>query len=122
MSVKSLTRVSALAIVAAMSASQALGQMSLPTINVGQHSKAKSAASKRPVHTASASSPSLPAPVASNLAGGNGGATTSTFVPPGGQIERGPTGVNGYFAAGTSSALKMNTKLIDRIPPARTAL
>ncbi len=99
-----------------------LAQMSLPTINIGQHSKAKSAAPKRPVHAAAASSPSMPAPVASNLAAGNGGATTSTFVPPGGQIERGPTGVNGYFAAGTSSALKMNTKLIDRIPPARTAL
>ena len=113
MSVKYVTRVSAMAIVAAMSASQAFAQMSLPAIHVGQTSKARSAASKRPAHATAASAASMPAPVASNLAGGGAGATTSSFVPPGGQIERGPTGVNGYFAAGTSSALKMNTKLID---------
>ena len=119
MSAKSVTRVSALAIVAAMCATSASAQMSLPTINVGQKQKATSSATKRVASGAASSAPSLPAPVASNLPASGAAATASTFIPPGQQVERGPIGVNGYFAAGTSTALKMNTKLID-LPQAVT--
>ena len=119
MSVKSVYRVSALAIVAAMYAASASAQMSLPTINVGQKQKATSSSSKRVASGAASSAPSLPAPVASNLPATRATAAASTFIPPGQQVERGPIGVNGYFAAGTSTALKMNTKLID-LPQAVT--
>lgn len=119
MSVKSVYRVSTLAIVAAMCATNASAQMSLPTIDVGQKHKATHTASKRVASGAASPIPSLPAPVASNLPASGATAAASTFIPPGQQVERGPIGVNGYFAAGTSTALKMNTKLID-LPQAVT--
>lgn len=105
--------ISLAALIVALSASSASAQQALPTIDIGTKHKATSSASKRTTGARAASSRSLPAPVASNLAGGGGANTNSTFIPAGQQVVRGPTGVNGYFAAGTSTALKMDTKLID---------
>ncbi|MFM8858587.1 MAG: TonB-dependent receptor plug domain-containing protein, partial [Methylocystis sp.] len=102
-------KISWIALLASLGAQEVLAQQALPAIHVGSHQKTTSAASRRPTHPTPARSPliSEPLPVASQ---GGGGAS---FLANGAQIERGPTNVNGYFAGGTSSALKMNTKLID---------
>ena len=88
MSVKSVYRVSTLAIVAAMCATNASAQMSLPTIDVGQKHKATHTASKRVASGAASPVPSLPAPVASNLPASGATAAASTFIPPGQQVDQ----------------------------------
>lgn len=127
MSLIRLTKVSTMAIIMALGASEASAQMSLPTINVGQARKMAPSNAKRVAHATSAPVRSRPAPVERTAArspaipDGGGSTTTNSFVPAGQQIVRGPIGVNGYFAEGTSTALKMDTKLID-LPQSVTIL
>lgn len=104
-----VVKISWLAVLALLGAEEALAQQALPAIHVGGHQKATSAASRRPTQPTPPRSPLISRPVSSANLGGGG----ASFLAPGAQIERGPTGVNGYFAGGTSSALKMNTKLMD---------
>jgi catecholate siderophore receptor len=113
MSSKFTSMASAIALLAALAASEATAQQNLPTINIGQRQRATSMASSKPRQSAVPVMRSDSAPVTSNTVSGVSGESTSNFVPAGQQIERGPTGVNGYFAAGTSTALKMQTKLLD---------
>ncbi|NDB68563.1 MAG: TonB-dependent siderophore receptor, partial [Methylocystaceae bacterium] len=109
MSVKSSAKVSLIAIIASMGACDAIAQQYLPTINVGQKRQQTSGTSTKPKLSPSSSSAMSQQPVVNAQLGGG----ENSFLAAGSQIERGPTNVNGYFAGGTSSALKMNTKLID---------
>lgn len=104
-----IIKISWLAVSASLGAVEALAQQSLPAIHVGSHQKATATASRRPAQPIPARSPLITEPISSASLGGGG----NSFLAAGSQIERGPTNVNGYFAGGTSSALKMNTKLID---------
>lgn len=113
MSSKVACKVSAIAMLAALAATEAHAQQNLPTINIGQRQRATSTAAAKPRQSAAPVMRSDSLPVMSNAVSGGGGGSASNFVPAGQQIERGPTGVNGYFAAGTSTALKMQTKLLD---------
>lgn len=79
----------------------AAAQQALPTIDVGA-----------PVRTAPrATTPVVTAPTAA----------PAQFLPPGMQLGRGPTGVVGYVATGTSTATKTNTPIMD-IPQSITIL
>ena len=98
-----------LAVSASLGAVEALAQQALPAIHVGSHQKATATASRRPTQPIPARSPLTTEPISSASLGGGG----NSFLAAGSQIERGPTNVDGYFAGGTSSALKMNTNLID---------
>ena len=51
----------------------------------------------------------------------NTGGAAPSWIPAGEQLWRGPTNVNGYFAGGTSTATKTNTKILD-IPQSVTII
>lgn len=109
--------VSLCALCAGLAFSEAQAQTSLPAIHVGGVRQRTSAPAPR------AAAPVRATPVVAAAArpvagggGGDGGAGSgNAFLPAdnGGQVWRGPTDVHGYFAGGTSTATKTNTKIMD---------
>jgi len=104
------------AIASALASSPANAQTSLPTINVGgaaQHKIVHHAPAPRapqPVRAApvvAAPRPAAPAPAPVQVS------APAPFVPAGEQLGRGPSGVVGYVARGTSTATKTNTPILD---------
>jgi len=107
------------ALAAALCADGAKAQQSLPAISIGAATIHRRAAAPRP---AVAAAPRVaPAPTVSAPAPGPTVAAPASFIPQGVQLGRGPTGVVGYVAAGTSTATKTNTKILD-IPQSVTIL
>ena len=105
----SLVSLLALSAALAFSDSVANAQQSLPTIDVGgarrTATRAPAPRATRPVQAAPIVADREPAP----------------FIPQGEQVWRGPTGVVGYVARGTSTATKTNTPLMD-IPQSVTII
>ena len=113
-------KVSAVAIVAALYAERAGAQTALPTIDVGKKVHATKIGTPRPQKPSMpATRPPERAPVV--VAHTNTGGAAPSWIPAGEQLWRGPTNVNGYFAGGTSTATKTNTKILD-IPQSVTII
>lgn len=113
---RSLVSLCALSAALALTERAAFAQQSLPTIDVGG---ARRTATRAPAPRAAQANPAAPAvadrtPVVS-------APQRAPFVPQGEHIWRGPTDVHGYFAGGTSTATKTNTKIMD-IPQSVTIL
>jgi catecholate siderophore receptor len=103
--------ISSLTLIIAFSSYDANAQQALPTIDVGKRKQITSTKPARPTKPIQTAQAPLPAPPAA----------APTFIPQGEQLWRGPTNVNGYFAGGTSTATKTNTKIID-IPQSVTII
>lgn len=108
---RSLVSLCALSAALSLADYPALAQQSLPTIEVGRAprtaARAPAPRAARPVHAApvvvaAPASVATPAPE-----------EPASFVPLGEQIGRGPSGVVGYVARGTSTATKTNTRMLD---------
>ena len=111
--------------VLALSPEGAWAQLALPDINISKPKPKRVVAKPTPAprqlasaHSgrSASSAPSaganpVPAPAATGAATANTG--PAPFLPPGQQIGRGPTGVVGYSASGTSTATKTNTPIMD---------
>ena len=91
----------------------ALAQQALPTIDVGR-------AHKTVVHTPAQRAPDRASPVVAAAAPVQAPAP-APFLAQGQTLGRGPTGVVGYVARGTSTATKTNTPILD-IPQSITIL
>ena len=100
-----------LTLIIAFSSYDTNAQQALPTIDVGKRKQITSTKPARPTKPIQTAQAPLPAPPAA----------APTFIPQGEQLWRGPTNVNGYFAGGTSTATKTNTKIID-IPQSVTII
>jgi catecholate siderophore receptor len=118
------TKVSTVAILVVIAPQNAFAQQALPTIDVGAHRRPTSTVAHRPKQAAAPTRAANRTPIAvasPTNSGGQPSSNASGFVPAGQQILRGPIGVNGYFAAGTSTATKTQTRLLD-LPQSVTIL
>ncbi len=94
----------------------ALAQQALPTIEVGRAVARRAAGVARTAVRAAVGAPATSPPATSEPV-----TAPASFAAPGETFGRGPTGVVGYVAAGTSTATKTNTPIMS-IPQSITIL
>jgi len=107
-----LVSLCALSAALAFFSSPARAQSALPDIHIGHiaphhhgpaRSKPATTAAARPAPAGASPGPAVPGPAIA----------PAPFVPQGVQLGRGPSGVVGYVARGTSTATKTNTPILD---------
>jgi catecholate siderophore receptor len=113
--------VSLCALTAALGCADAVAQTTLPTLHVGGVQRAARGPAPRAAGPVRATPVAAAAPQPGGDGAGTGAPGPAPFIPAGSQVGRGPTDVHGYFAGGTSSATKTNTKILD-IPQSITIL